>query len=298
MERKAPDAGKYIENEFGDRIWCLSIGADRSDTGNTPLLVVHGGPGLSHHYLLGLSDLATHRPVYFYDQLECGNSDRPLRQDNWTLDYYVSELETVREALGLDDDIYLLGHSWGGTVVANHAARQPVGLRGLALASPFISEPRWRRDQSMLRRRLAPDIYETLDSHESDGTVDSAGYLAAVETYSNEYFCRLKPWPAQLSKSFEIINQKQFEVMWGSTDFRATGSLNGYDCSAALRNISAPTLYVCGEFDQGTPAACAEWAKLTPDARLSVIPAASHCLHLDQRECFMEVVNQFLAALD
>lgn len=49
------------------------------EKGKPPLLVLHGGPGSAHNYLLGLSELANHgRQVIFYDQLGGGGlSDRP-----------------------------------------------------------------------------------------------------------------------------------------------------------------------------------------------------------------------------
>ena len=43
----------------------------------TPLLVLHGGPGIPHDYLANLAELGDQRPVVFYDQLGCGKSDRP-----------------------------------------------------------------------------------------------------------------------------------------------------------------------------------------------------------------------------
>ncbi len=42
-----------------------------------PLLLLHGGPGFPHDYLEPLEPLSNERPVIFYDQLGCGNSDRP-----------------------------------------------------------------------------------------------------------------------------------------------------------------------------------------------------------------------------
>jgi pimeloyl-ACP methyl ester carboxylesterase len=48
----------------------------------TPLLVLHGGPGSAHNYLLGLAALTEdNRQVVFYDQLGCGKSDIPKDWD-------------------------------------------------------------------------------------------------------------------------------------------------------------------------------------------------------------------------
>jgi proline iminopeptidase len=42
---------------------------------NTPVIILHGGPGSSHYAMQGLRILAEDRPVIFYDQLGCGKSD-------------------------------------------------------------------------------------------------------------------------------------------------------------------------------------------------------------------------------
>jgi pimeloyl-ACP methyl ester carboxylesterase len=46
--------------------------------GKFPVLLLHGGPGAPHDYIESLEALAeTGRPVIFYDQIGCGNSDHP-----------------------------------------------------------------------------------------------------------------------------------------------------------------------------------------------------------------------------
>ena len=76
----------------GGRIWYRIAGADRP---GTPVLCLHGGPGMPHDYLEPLEDLAVSRPVIFYDQLGCGRSDRPADDSLWTTDRFVEELAVV-----------------------------------------------------------------------------------------------------------------------------------------------------------------------------------------------------------
>jgi proline-specific peptidase len=126
----------------GGQVWYRINGARHVVEGKLPLLVIHGGPGFSHHYLLALTALADDRPVIFYDQLDSGNSQRRGDPANWTVERFVSEVDEVRAALGLDR-LIVLGSSWGGTVAAEYAITRPAGLVGLVLASPLISTPRW-----------------------------------------------------------------------------------------------------------------------------------------------------------
>lgn len=81
----------------GGKVWYRVLGADRP---GAPLLVLHGGPGAPHDYLEPLAALAGERPVVFYDQLGCGNSERPGDAALWTLERFVAELaQAARERL-------------------------------------------------------------------------------------------------------------------------------------------------------------------------------------------------------
>ena len=71
----------------------------------TPLLLLHGGPGVPGDYLDPLGGLRDGRTVFTYDQLGCGRSDRPNDAKLWTIGRFVDELDTVRSALGLRDEL-------------------------------------------------------------------------------------------------------------------------------------------------------------------------------------------------
>src|SRR5512142_1368591 len=82
------------------------------DDGPT-LITLHGGPGISHEYLLPLAELAdAHVRVVFYDQRQVGHStgiaasSEPMQE--WAVD-----LEAVRKSLGVER-VNLFGHSSGG----------------------------------------------------------------------------------------------------------------------------------------------------------------------------------------
>src|SRR5215471_11203264 len=79
-----------------------------------PLMVVHGGPGASHDYLLpGLLPLARTSKVIFIDERGSGRSERLEDASQYTVENMVEDVETVRRALNLGR-MNLLGHSYGG----------------------------------------------------------------------------------------------------------------------------------------------------------------------------------------
>jgi proline iminopeptidase len=111
------------------------------------------------------------------------------------------------------------------------------------------------------------------------------------------HLCRLDPWPDYVNRAFELANLDLYVAMWGNTEFNATGTLRDYDGSSKLKDIVAPTLYTCGEYDEATPAACRHFSSLTPGSEVSVIPNASHMAFSEQRDLYMETVRQFFRRL-
>ncbi len=83
VERRDLGVSEQTMDFRGFRLWYRSVGRQES---GLPLLCLHGGPGIPHDYLEPLEGLAsTGRCVVFYDQLGCGNSDRPSDPSFWTV---------------------------------------------------------------------------------------------------------------------------------------------------------------------------------------------------------------------
>ena len=99
------------------------------------MLLLNGGPGLPCDYLLTPHLRLVERgwTVHSYDQLGCGQSDRPDDATLWTVERYVEELENVVRVLGLER-FSLLSFVWGpgqATPVHDHTVWGYVGmLRG------------------------------------------------------------------------------------------------------------------------------------------------------------------------
>ncbi|MBP6001776.1 MAG: alpha/beta fold hydrolase, partial [Flavobacterium sp.] len=105
--------------------------------GNNPkikLLLLTGGPGLSHEYMECMESFLPKEGIEFiyYDQLGTGFSDNPNDTTMWDLPRYVEEVEQVRKALHLDkDNFYVLGHSWGGILGMQYALKYQNNMKGL-----------------------------------------------------------------------------------------------------------------------------------------------------------------------
>lgn len=169
-----------------------------------PLVVIHGGPGLSHDYLYPLSDLATTSAsiaVIFYDQLGNGRSSRlPNKpKEFWTMDLFVDELENLIAHLGVGKAFDLLGHSFGGMIGAQYVAeRQPSGLRHLILSDSFASMDLWNQSIAQLAQAFPPDVQEGLRL----GMHDLPKYQYALMKFYSVHGCTVQPFPKQFIQTF------------------------------------------------------------------------------------------------
>lgn len=287
---------------FGEwRTWFRITGD--LDSGLAPLVVVHGGPGCSHDYLVALARIAeSGRPVVHYDQVGGGRStllpDRGV--DFWTVRLFLSELDNLLTALGIDDDYCLLGQSWGGMLGAEHAILQPRGLKCLILSNSPASMALWSSEAKKLRARLPRGIEEALDRHEAGGTTDDPEYLAASRVYYDEHVCRVLPNPPGLLKTMEFMAQDStvYNTMNGPNEFFCIGSLRTWSVVERVSQVIAPTLLLSGLYDEATPATVQPFFDRIPDVRWEVFERSSHMPFEEEPERYREVVEEFLAEHD
>lgn len=296
MRATVTDEGKI---DFrGHKVWYQIVGED-SD-GRLPLLTLHGGPGAAHDCIEPLGELAEQgRRVIFYDQLGCGRSDRPHDTSLWTVDLFLDELAAVRDALNLDR-IHLFGLSWGGMLAMEYALRTPPGLRSLVLASAPADMDAWVAEANRLRNMLPTDVQATLRRHEIEGTTDSSEYQDAMLVFYQRHVCRRLPWPDPVRRSVEqlMANPEVYLTMNGPSEFHVTGSLRSWSVADRLHEISVPTLFTCGRYDECTPEMSATIAGAIPAAELVVFEDSAHFAHAEEPERYRDTVSAFLQRVE
>jgi pimeloyl-ACP methyl ester carboxylesterase len=99
-----------------------------------PVLLLHGGPGLSYEYLEGLADeLGTGFRIAAFQQrgLEPSTLAGPF-----TISQAIDDVIAVLDGLGWPQAV-LVGHSWGGHLVLRTAAAHPDRVRGVLSVDPI-----------------------------------------------------------------------------------------------------------------------------------------------------------------
>lgn len=265
--------------------------------GERTLVLLHGGPGGGSLYLKPLERLAgADRRVVTYDQLGCGESDRPQDPSLWRADRFVDELELLRRHLKLESfDLY--GHSWGGMLATDYALAHQQHLRSLVLASTIADAALLKRELGRLLRDFPDDLRESLRRHEDAGTTDSPEYADAIMTVYRRHLCRCDPWPPEVVKTFEDFAMDVYVPMWGPSEFAFDGNLSDWDRVDRLHEIHIPALVTVGRHDELTPACSDQIHERIAGSRLAVFEDGSHMTFWEETESYLQVVDAFLRSV-
>jgi proline iminopeptidase len=266
--------------------------------GSGPTLVCHGGgPGFSSFYLGDVAGLGDHLDLVMLDPRGTGQSDRPANARSYAIEDYANDVEELREHLGLER-INLLGHSHGGVVAMDYAARYPDHVEKLILASTlarFAQEQVAAMEAGMAAKADEPwfeDASAALAAEQRGEfeTDEELGQLAVREFpfYFKEYGDAERAYLESLrndipnADTLRYFNQEIFET---------------FDMRPQLGRITAPTLVVTGEQDFITGPVCAdEIAAGLSDPHKVVIPGAGHFVFVETPDEFRAAVLEFLGA--
>jgi proline iminopeptidase len=253
----------------------------------SPAVVLHGGPGAHHDYLLpGFDALADGRELIYYDQRGGGRS--PVARDvavGWT--EHVADLEALRVTWGLER-LTLAGYSWGGLLALLYAVSHPGRVGRLALVSPA---PAWRaaREQfegTFARRNLDPAFQEARRQLRESGLRerDPAAFQQRIfELSVAPYF--FDPERARELTPFRVTGRTQQEVWQSLGDFDLRPRL------PELREI--PALVLHGEEDP-IPIEAARTAAGLIGAEFHALPHCGHVPYVEAFEAFRTLVGGFL----
>lgn len=251
------------------------------------VVLLHGGPGAHHDYMLpGFDDLARSRTLIYYDQRGGGRS--PVAREvpvGWR--EQVADLDALREVWGIDR-LSLCGYSWGGLLAMLYTVTHPDRVERLALVSPA---PAWRAARTRFEadfaaRNLAPDLQAARAELRNSGLRerDPAAYQRRLfELSVLPYFA--DPTQVHNLTPFRVTARTQQEV-WDS--------LGDYDLRDPLGRLELPALVLHGEQDV-IPWTGSRTVAERVGAEWHLLSNCGHCPHVEQRQRFREIVDGFLS---
>ena len=253
------------------------------------VVVLHGGPGAHHDYLLPQFDsLANGRRLRYYDQRGGGRS--PVARTvplGWH--EHVADLDALIELWGIAPAT-LLGYSWGALLALLYAATHPHRVARLALVSPAPLDEEHREEyQRRFAERMAdPTVVGARQSLRDSGLRerDETAYRKrAFELSVAGYF--KDPERARDLTPFRVTGRTQEEV-WNS--------LRGVDLASELEELcelSIPALVIHGRHDPiplDSAQDVADWLC----ADLELLDDAGHVPHVEEFDRFHRLLDDFL----
>jgi proline iminopeptidase len=280
-------------------VWTKRVGNNPA----TKLLLLHGGPGVTHEYFEAADSYlpAAGIEYYYYDQLGSAYSDQPDEADLWELDRFVEEVEQVRQTLGLDQsNFFLLGHSWGGILAIEYALRYQSHLKGLVISNMMASASAYNDyAQTVLMPEMDQAALAEIKALEAAGDVDNPRYMELlVPNHYVHHILRLpiEDWPDPVNRAFAHINQAIYVSMQGPSELgiAADAKLAKWSRFDDLVSISVPTLVVGARYDTMDPSHMQRMAERLPAGRYMHCPNGSHLAMYDDQARYFAGLIDFL----
>jgi proline iminopeptidase len=267
--------------------------------GVPPVVFLHGGPGQGSAHFDALAGPFMERDlrVIYFDQRGSGQSERPASND-YALATLVEDIEALRRALGVPK-IALLGHSFGGLLALEYAAKYPGNVSHLIFVAGV-----WNFDlQCRLRgerfAELRPEVYARVrgDTIAPDGRRRSGCDLefralrgAERERYQTELMfpdtgVRVRIDSVNAARGVRNTGELSRAVLPGLRDYVFT----------AHNQLTMPALVVAGRFDGAArPEGLRDLARRLPNARFVEYDRSGHFIYLDEPDRFAREVTAFI----
>lgn len=266
----------------------------KSDTSNTPVLLLHGGPGSTHNYFELLDPLSKDRDVISYDQLGCGNSYISNHLELWKLDTWMNELESLIDYLHLDS-YHLLGQSWGGMLAIAYAIeKKPAGLQSLILSSTLPSSKLWESEQKRMITFLPAEEQKAIYSALSSSNWNDADYLKATEHYMKLHCADIQPNDPECLTRKKVAGTESYMCAWGPNEYTPIGTLKDFDYTDRLQEIQVPSLIINGTNDLCTPYIAKTIYDRIPDTQWKLFQNARHMVFAEYTKEYLELLHTWL----
>lgn len=261
----------------------------------TPVIVLHGGPGLDQGYLLPqMLELAKNYEVTFYDQRGCGKSfNTPVNDRFINIKQYVEDLEALRKKLG-HKKVALVGHSWGGLLAMHYAAQYSKNILHLVLMSSLSpNQSSFKAFMAEYNKRMEPlkaEIDKIQNSQAfKDGEPETITALCRL--IFQKYFIN----SSDANKlSINFTRESAVNVFKIDDIFMKNHLLKPYDLRKKLKKTKFPVLVIHGDRDIVPLSTTKETLKAFPHAKLNVYKNADHLLFIEQPQQLFNDLNEFL----
>jgi proline iminopeptidase len=288
----APGHG-YLSAAGGAQIYYEVVGS-----GHDTIVVVHGGPGAGINDIRpDLKPLADGHVVVFYDQRGGGRSELPSDTTLLTPQYFVGDLEALREHFHLQQ-MNVVAHSFGAIIVAEYARAHPDRVARMVFlgatgpnreeAARFYQSPPATSDTASARLR-----FETLRSLMDGNAADPVAACREYEALNKRLAVAVGEFVGWKGSTCDMP-APAVRYYYHYTARLGPEAFGDWDFTHSLSEVRAPLLVIDGERDKNGLAMERAWAKAVPNGRLLVIPSAGRAAHAERPDVVFPAIDEFL----
>jgi proline iminopeptidase len=252
-----------------------------------PLVIVHGGPGMSSQTFKHSFDfLVDEYRVIYYDQRGSGYSEIKPDPEYYTIEQLVEELEGVRREVLEDDRMILVGHSAGGALVQRYALKYGDHVEKMVLMASVPANGGSKVSGVGMDAVLA--AMNVLAGTVPSGTPEEADVWFAQVTYESALARLYDPDQTHLLVDAGYVSYV--------TNREVTRSTMGGDYEPQLAELKVSTLLVYGVADSAYTgeAVMRQLHSVLPNSTLVRFDKSGHWPFLEEPEKFREVMMDFL----
>jgi proline iminopeptidase len=278
----------------GARLWYESEGS------GAPLILISGGPGISHDYFHPyFSTLRDSYKIIYFDAFGRGKSDRAKDRRAYTLARDVEDVEALRKALGLGK-INLLGHSYGGIVAQAYALQFPDSLRRLILIDTLFSSEMWQANNDNSNAEMRNQFPETWEKIQQ---VRAQGFNTCSKEYQNAndvspaflMFYNASNFDKVMSGGGSVNNDVYCAITGEDADFLVSGDIGKFDYRLDLKKLTMPLLILVGRYDRvAFPRWTIQYKRYAPQAQFVIFEKSGHFPFIEETDETVRLLREFL----
>lgn len=263
-----------------------------------PVVVLHGGPGLSHKYLYPQIDslLSNDNQLIFYDQRASGWSGGIEDTLSLNIDVFVEDLEQIRLKLGIEK-LNLMGHSFGGLLAMYYGIKYPDNLKSIILVDSDAASWELRTPYQIqtIRSRLTDADWKAMEDLEKQGAFTNKDPVL-IDKYFRIFLSSYFANPANVAKldlGFDSKLVEKNEI----TSMHIRDNLAKYDIHSELKKITCPVLVMIGRQSVFSVESAGAIDASLPNSTLKIFEDCGHFEYIEQPAQFKSVVTDFYKSI-
>jgi len=275
-----------IKTEVGE-IYSISYG------NGTPIIFLHGGPGLFHDYLVPyFIDLKDKHQLIFFDQPGSGKSTLLDHEMPLTIDNIIEVIEAIRKYLKLDK-FNLISHSFGCILAVKYALKYPNTLLSNIMISPAPGNDTLDKEaRSVMQSRLTEVDIAALQEIMSSSPFENKDIkglnkllkINESKRYFNENFLNESNQKFSLQDiiNLQLVSSELYD------------ELDDYNYYPLLKDINVKTIVIHGDYDPIPISSSQLYVDNINKSSLHIIKDSGHFPFIEKNKKVIDIISKFL----